>query len=164
MNKMELILHGWDSAYDKEDWYPPLKDALQGVTWEQANWRPRTGGPINTIWQNVLHLIFYKERFLKRLTGEEAEYPEGVSNDDTFGGAGADEEAWQATLAKLEEVQLAIRDQLAGLKKKDFDRRIPKTPIGLWANSLILHDAYHTGQIILLRKLQKSWPARRSFE
>ncbi|MGE7057310.1 DinB family protein, partial [Paenibacillus glucanolyticus] len=29
--------------------------------------------------------------------------------------------------------------------------------------SLITHDAYHTGQIIFLRKLQGSWPAKRSF-
>lgn len=163
VNKMELLLHGWDRAYGIEDWYPPLKDALQGVTWEQANWRPGQGAA-NTIWENVNHLIFYKERLLRRLTGEEKAYPPGIGNDDTFGGTGEDEDAWQATLAKLESVHAAIRGKLADMEKKDFDRKLPKTPFGLWVNSLNMHDAYHTGQIVLLRKMQESWPASRSFD
>jgi hypothetical protein len=36
-------------------------------------------------------------------------------------------------------------------------------PIGLTLTSIILHDAYHIGQIIQIRKLQGSWPANRSF-
>ncbi|RUS46276.1 DinB family protein [Cohnella sp. AR92] len=164
MNKMELLLHGWDSCYEREDWYPPLKDALNGVTWEQANWRPRYGGRINTIGETVSHLVFYKERLHLRLIGEETEYPEGVTNDDTFGAPVADEESWKDLVNRLEKVHSAIRELLAGMDKKDFERRIPKNPIGLWVNSLILHDAYHTGQIIQLRKMQRTWPASRSFE
>ncbi|THF81183.1 DinB family protein [Cohnella fermenti] len=163
MNKMELLLHGWDSCYDREDWYPPLKDALNGLTWEQAAWKPRTAR-VNTIWETVQHLIFYKMRLYLRLTGEESEYPEGISNDDTFGVPVQDEAAWQEALQRLDTVHQAIRALLEDMDKKDFERRIPTTPIGLWVNSLILHDAYHTGQIIQLRKMQKSWPAKRSFE
>ncbi|MBJ7929171.1 MULTISPECIES: hypothetical protein [Bacillus cereus group] len=29
--------------------------------------------------------------------------------------------------------------------------------------NILLHDAYHTGQIIQLRKLQGSWPTHRSY-
>ncbi|HDR8182963.1 TPA: hypothetical protein QC116_006303 [Bacillus thuringiensis] len=29
--------------------------------------------------------------------------------------------------------------------------------------NILLHDAYHTGQIVQLRKLQGSWPAHRSY-
>ena len=36
--------------------------------------------------------------------------------------------------------------------------------VGRWVNSLVLHDAYHTGQIMFIRKLQGSWPSRRSFD
>lgn len=59
MNKIELLLHGWDSCYEKEDWYPPLTDALNGLTAEQANWRPE-GEHVNTIAENLNHLIFIK--------------------------------------------------------------------------------------------------------
>jgi uncharacterized damage-inducible protein DinB len=163
VNKIELLLQGWDSCYEKEDWYPPLKDALNGLTIDQANWRPG-GEPINSIWETVHHLIFYKERLLKRLTGEEAEYPSGVTNDDTFVGATASEQDWRDTLLRLKAAHQGIRDAVAGWDDEQFERMIPNTVAGRWVFSLITHDAYHTGQIMLIRKLQGSWPSRRSFE
>jgi uncharacterized damage-inducible protein DinB len=163
MNKIDLLLREWDFCYDKEDWYPPLAHVLRGVTAAQASWRP-AGEAANTIWENVNHLTFYKERFLKRLKGEESEYPQGIGNDDTFVAKQQDEKAWQESVARLEAVHREIREVLAGLKEEDFDRPIPKNTIGLWASSLVMHDAYHTGQIVLIRKLQGSWPSRRSFE
>lgn len=163
MDRMTLLLHEWDICLNKEDWYPPLKDALQGVTVEQADWRPE-GQPVNTIWENVLHLIFYKERFLNRLTDKEAQYPAGLTNDDTFAVVSKEEFAWKDTIHRLETVHQEIRGILADLPEEDFDRRIPTSSIGLSATSLIMHDAYHTGQIIFIRKLQGSWPSKRYFE
>ncbi|MFD1956971.1 DinB family protein [Paenibacillus thailandensis] len=165
MNKMELIRHGWACAYEKEDWHPPLRDALNGVTAEQASWKPE-GEAVNSIWENVNHLIFYKERFLKRLTGEETpeSYPKDVTNDDTFAVPDPSEEAWAASVSRLAAVHGEIRSLLEKYDKKDFERQLPTHPLGTWAFSLIMHDSYHTGQIIQLRKLQGSWPSRRSFE
>jgi uncharacterized damage-inducible protein DinB len=163
MNRNELLLNGWDSCYEKEDWYSPLADALNGLTFEQANWRPE-GEHVNTIGETVNHLIFYKERLLKRLTGEESEYPPGLTNDDTFLGANETEEEWQRMLVRLKNVHQGIRDRIAAWDDAQFDNKIPTTPAGKWVHSLILHDAYHTGQILYIRKLQGSWVARRSFE
>lgn len=39
-----------------------------------------------------------------------------------------------------------------------------RTCAGEEVMSLILHDAYHTGQIVLVRKLQGSWPGTRRFD
>ena len=164
MKRIELLLEGWDFCYDKEDWAPPLRDALKGLTAEQANWRPE-GAAANTIWENVNHLVFYKERLLKRWTGEEAAYPSGLTNDDTFRVEEHDEAAWQQTLDRLESVQAGIRGKLAALSSEaELEEAIPGKDVEEWLHSLIRHDAYHTGAIILLRKLQGSWPARRSFE
>jgi uncharacterized damage-inducible protein DinB len=163
MNNVELLLHQWDRCYDgQEDWYPPLANALQDVTAEQANWRP-AGERVNTIWENVNHLIFYKERFLKRLNNEETDYPKGVTNDDTFAVTSTEESDWTATLSRLKSVHHSIREHIAAMKEEDFDRLVPKTSVGLWLSGLIMHDAYHTGQIIMLSKLQGSWPSHRSF-
>jgi hypothetical protein len=165
MNKIELLLTQWGYCYDDTewDWYPPLTQALKGLAAEQADWRPQ-GDAANTIWENVQHLIFYKERLLKRLTGEEAEYPPGLINDDTFTVTVKGERAWQETLSRLETVHNGIKEQIKSLREEDFERPIPKTPIGLWITNLALHDAYHTGQIMMVRKLQGSWPKRRVFE
>lgn len=164
MNKIELLLHGWDSCYEKEDWYPPLTDALQGLTAEQANWRPE-GEHVNTIAENLTHLIFYKERLLYRMTGEESDYPD-MTNDDTFAVASASAHDWEATLDRLQAVHQGIRDRIAQWEDNDFEYVYPNRSqsVGRWVNSLIMHDAYHTGQIVFIRKLQGSWPSHRSFE
>ncbi|MBP1964466.1 DinB family protein [Paenibacillus aceris] len=164
MNKIELLLHGWDSCYEKEDWYPPLTDALKGLTAEQANWRP-DGEHVNAIWENVHHLIFYKERLLNRMTAIESEYPD-LSNDDTFVVESASSKDWEETLARLQTVHRGIRDRMAKWEDNDFEHVYPNRTqsVGRWVNSLILHDAYHTGQIMFIRKMQGSWPSRRSFD
>ncbi|MCZ8523822.1 MULTISPECIES: DinB family protein [Paenibacillus] len=163
MNKTDLLLHGWDHCLDREDWYPPLRDVLKDLTEEEASWRPE-GAAANTIRENLEHLLFYKERLLKRLTGEETKNPEGVTNDDTFEPRGTEGGSWQTTFAKLQAVHASIRQELAVLSDEEWENRTPDKELDLWVKALTNHDAYHTGQIVLLRKLRGSWPARRSFE
>jgi hypothetical protein len=163
MNRIELLLQGWDFSYEKEDWYPPLLDALQGVTAAQADWCPE-GYSVNTIWENVHHLIFYKERLLFKWAGEEAGNPEGLTNDDTFAVKTKGDQAWEITLARLDYVNKGIHSRLADLKEEQLENAIPGRKLEEWAHSLIRHDAYHTGEIIMLRKMQGSWPSRRSFD
>ncbi|MFC5405892.1 DinB family protein [Cohnella soli] len=162
MNQQGLLI-GWDAAYDKEDWYPPLVDALKNVTAEQASWRPE-GGHVNTIWETLQHLVYYKERLLKRLTGEEQDYPSDVTNDDTFAIPAATEAEWQSSVDRACEVHLGLREKLAAMTDERLDMKLPHREVGLWLQQLIDHDAYHIGQIIFLRKLQRSWPERRAFE
>ncbi|MED4584595.1 DinB family protein [Brevibacillus choshinensis] len=163
MSRTELLLNNWQYTYEQEDWYPPLRDALSGVNAAQASWRP-DGEAANTIWENVSHLLYFKERLLHRLSG--TEFPLSAdSNDDTFAPAGGpdDEEAWQATKQRMENVHLHIREKLASLSEEELDQGLPTIPVSQSVMSIMLHDAFHTGQIIQLRKLQGSWPARRSF-
>ncbi|WJQ82742.1 DinB family protein [Brevibacillus brevis] len=164
MNRKELLLHGWECAYDKEDWYPPLKEVLSGVSAAEASWRP-VGEAANTIWENISHLLYYKERLLHRLLG--TEFPSSAeTNDDTFtpSGGPADEDAWQATLLRMESVHRHIHEQLSLLTDEELNQMATYTPIYQNVMSLVLHDAFHTGQIVQIRKLQGSWPARRSFD
>lgn len=161
MMKSELLRLNWEICYDKEDWFLPVAEAVSGVTAEQANWRP-DGGRANTIWETLNHLIYYKERLLKRWTGEETAYPKGVTNEDTFTVEATDEAAWEQTVRRSHDVHLAIRERIAGLKDEDWENAIPSRQLDTWLNSLAMHDAYHAGQIVLIRKLQGSWPAQRS--
>lgn len=164
MNRMELLLHELDITTETEDWYPPLHIALEGVTAVQASWRPQ-GEAGNTIWETANHLLYYKARLLKQLSGDYSQ-PAGITNDDTFAvhAAPDDEAAWQSTRDQLVAVHRELRAYLAELPEEAFDRLSPTHPLGLKVTSIVLHDACHTGQIIMLRKLQGSWPARRSFE
>jgi uncharacterized damage-inducible protein DinB len=160
MNRKNILLYGWDTAYDHEGWYPPLKDALMNVNHEQAQWKP-IGRASNTIWELVNHLLYYKERFLTRLDGTEFSGT-AENNDETF--LAADELTaadWKQAVGRLATVHAEIKKRLTALADNDFDKLLPDAPIGGQVLSLVTHDAYHTGQIVLIRKLQASWPESR---
>ncbi|KIL38237.1 hypothetical protein SD70_27825 [Gordoniibacillus kamchatkensis] len=146
-------------TFDQEDWFVPLRTAVEGVTAEQANWRP-AGEKANTIAEIVAHLNFYKSRLLQRLRGEEPNY-DGLSNDDTFK---PDEAGWQAAVAEMNRIHAELEETIGKLDDEALDRPLPKQALGLTLNSILLHDAHHGGQIVYIRKLQGSWPAARSFD
>jgi len=164
MNRMELALHELSLTFDKEGWFPPLREALNGLSAAQASWRP-SGEAANTIWETVTHMLFYKERLLQRIRGNEPAQP-AASNDDTFvvQAAPDDDEAWHQTVARAERIHRELTEALAQLTDGDFDRPLHANQLGLSLFDILMHDAFHTGQIVLLRKLQGSWPARRSFD
>ncbi len=164
MNRIEFLLHQLDHAYDKEGWFPPLEKVLTGVTAAQANWRA-TGEAANTIWETVNHLLYYKERDVGRLKGVETANTVST-NDDTFAGAGRsdDEDAWQTTVARVRAVHQELRELLAGQADEAFDRAVGNSTLGIIVSNLIMHDVNHTGQIVQIRKLQGSWPARTAYE
>lgn len=70
LKRIELILNLLDSTFDKESWYAPFRDAIAGLTAEQAAWKP-SGEATKTIWENVNHLTYYKERLTVNLEGRE---------------------------------------------------------------------------------------------
>jgi len=161
MQRKEILIHGWDFAYDIEGWYPPLKAALKDVDLKQAQWKP-DGTSSHTIGELVDHLLYYKKRFLFRLEQKDWTVIIG-SNDETFHTTQyATSEEWNNAVADLGSVHQNIRERLIRLEDEDLDSPLPKDPTGGQVLSLMMHDAYHTGQIILLRKLYGSWPAVRN--
>ncbi|WP_456288328.1 DinB family protein [Paenibacillus sp. AK002] len=154
MNMKELLLQNWDYAMDQEDWYPPILPALKEVTLEQALWKPE-GEAANSIWENVQHLLYYKQRLLGRLEGRPL-HNEGIGNDETFLIHDTNEEAWDTARNQLQEVHATLRQKFEAMTEAEIEES-PQRIL-----SLIMHDAYHTGQIVFIRKLQGSWPARRS--
>jgi uncharacterized damage-inducible protein DinB len=150
----ELLIEQLTACYDEDAWFVSARTALDGVTAEQAAWKPE--GVDNSIWENVNHLIFWNERWLQRYRGELNE-PQDVENKGTFK---SDETDWQATLNKLYSVIDEWRGKLA-----DIDEDKLSTPVNAaykepWWKPLAhqnIHNAYHIGQILLLRKLQGAW-------
>lgn len=159
-SKKDMLLAGWDQAMDKEGWFPPLGAALEGVTAEQALWKPQPSGA-NSIWGIVNHLIFCKNCMLNNLSGRENQYP--ATNDATFEPSGSTEAEWQAAKGELKRLHAAVRERLAAMDDLELDHPSPAAPAGGQAFNQIMHDAYHTGQILMLRKQQGSWPASRGF-
>ena len=153
MNR-EILVEQFDACYDENNWFVSLRTVLDGVTQDQAAWKPE--GLDNSIWNTVNHVIFWTERWLQRYRGELNE-PQDVDNDTTFQ---SDETDWNATLTKLDSVMIEWRDKLGKIDDAKLESPVNDQYQAPWRSPLAqqnIHNAYHIGQILLLRKLQRSW-------
>ncbi|GAB2724373.1 DinB family protein [Paenibacillus thermoaerophilus] len=159
-SRIDLLLLQRDHSWEKEEWFPPLSVALEGVSAREASWKPPGGG--NTIRQIVRHINYYNERLLDRLAGKSPKYDN--SNDATFGEPGEDEDesGWRATLEQTRRIAEELRKAMAALSDDDLDNTLSSATIGEQLALWMTHDAYHTGQIVLIRKQQGTWPANRA--
>jgi uncharacterized damage-inducible protein DinB len=150
----DVLIEQFTACYDKNVWFVSLKTVLDGVTAEQAAWKPE--GADNSIWETINHIIFWNERWLQRYRGELNE-PQDVDNDTTFD---SNETDWQATLDKLDAVMDEWRAKLEAITDEKLESPVNAERRAPWRSPLAhqnIHNAYHIGQILLLRKLQGSW-------
>ncbi len=158
--RVELLGQMREFAWNREGWFVPLEEALRGLTAREAAWQPPGGGL--TIWQTLRDLNYWNAYMLRQITGAPPDAPD-LENEETFGPPGNpdDEDGWQAEIARARQLAGELRAALANLSESELDR--PLADMGTAAASLgawLMHDAYHTGQIILLRRLQGAWPPR----
>ncbi|MNP64550.1 hypothetical protein D3C76_1600540 [compost metagenome] len=95
------------------------------------------------------------------MQGKEPTLPAVDSNEYTFGNPGdaTDAAGWNTLLQGTTRLAQQLRDQLAALQESDLEAAYLDSE-EKWAHELarwVLHDAYHAGQIVLLRRQQGSW-------
>ena len=156
MNRIDLLVRMLDTTYDKESWYAPFKASIEGLTAEQASWRP-SGEATKTIWENVNHLTYYKERLTAQLEGRE--WNRTLDGNETFylTEQQNDDREWRAVVERVETAHRLLREALSGMTIEELQQNALEEKL----LEIMLHDAYHTGQIIQLRKMQGSWPSQR---
>ena len=141
-----ILVNQLKTTHDKQEWFVPVKIALEGVTAEQAVWNDDSGN--HSIGQLAHHLLFWNERVLVKLKGEQ-QAPFDGSNEKTFDSF--NKAQWEQTVKRLSEVLQEFESMI-----QNGDEDFLKT----WAETIAnisTHNAYHTGQIIFVRKLQGSW-------
>ncbi|MDX8342170.1 DinB family protein [Rossellomorea sp. YZS02] len=143
MNRKTLLLRMLDTTYDQESWYAPFKPAIEGLTAVQACWRP-DGEATKTIWENVNHLIYYKERLTAKLEGREWTNP--LDGNDTFYLTEQvnDDKEWRAIVERVETAHQGFREALS----QTTEAKIEEDSLEEKLLDIMLHDAYHTGQIM----------------
>ncbi|MBY6035982.1 DinB family protein [Fictibacillus nanhaiensis] len=156
MERTNFLIEVLDSTFDKESWYAPFKHAVEGLTAEQAMWKP-AGETTKNIWENVNHLIYYKERLTANL--EDREWTHHLDGDQTFYliQPSSDEKEWKDVVERANNAQRNLRQTLSTLSDRELDQNLLDRKL----LDIMLHDAYHTGQIMQLRKMQGSWPSTR---
>lgn len=152
--ELRMLLRMLDVCYEKKAWHGPnLRGAIRGLDVRAAAWRPGPGR--HSIREIVVHAAYWKYAVRRRLLGEKrGSFPLKGSNWFPIPGTGT-EAAWRANVALLDAMHRAMRQAVSSLSAS----ALRATPAGssLSRGELIAgaaaHDAYHTGQIQLLKRL-----------
>src|SRR5688572_21118696 len=99
MSTKSILLGQLSASFDKDGWFVATKNAIAGVTAEQADWKPE--GADNSIREIINHLNYYNNAYLQRFKGIDYEYTL-PDNDATFDeGVG---ESWEAEVARFDAI------------------------------------------------------------
>jgi uncharacterized damage-inducible protein DinB len=155
MSTKQTLLQQFDACFKTNGWFVAVKNAIAGLTAEQAAWKPE--GSNNSIWELLAHMNYYNNAYLERFQGREFEYKIS-DNDETFTQS-ASEEDWRAEAVRFDEIMNGWRSQIDAADEAKFDETVPNkdSPWSELIANINAHTAHHGGQIVLLRKLQGSW-------
>jgi len=149
MTELQKITQLFSDLQKGECWIGlNLKDALTGINAETALYRRNENG--NNIWQLVNHLIYWRKTVMIRLNGKE-EIP---TMPDFYFPEERNEKLWQETVIEFEAVSALLLDAIKAFDETKLNIASPKE--GQTYYQLLMgclqHDAYHMGQIVLLKK------------
>jgi uncharacterized damage-inducible protein DinB len=134
---------------------PSLAEALEGLDQAGAGRRPLAGA--HSIAEIVGHAAFWIEVASRRLEGEAVA---AVSAEEDWPPAPGSEGEWRQRLADLDAAHRRLHAKVLALDDGDLDGAVAgcdPTVRGLLLG-ILQHNAYHGGQIAVLRKAE---PARR---
>lgn len=155
----EVLLDQLGACHNDPSWFPTILEALQGLTLEQAVWRENEN--THSIWEIVQHLTFWNKRWLERFKNE-GSYLKS-DNESTFNIEQIEitEHRWKLAVDELDSVLSQWRSVLDNYSESKVESEIPNFSVVApwWAaiSNLNIHNAYHIGQIIYIRKLSNNW-------
>lgn len=141
----ELLIDGWGE-------FTPATRALEGLTPEQAFAKPENVP--HSVAEIVAHMLFWQKRLLKAIkTGKSVAAVESAA----VGWPKVKKSDWprvkEAYLKGLEQSRAMAKDPelLNRMHGENYT-------VGFRLVSHLGHDAYHLGQIVLIRRLFGAWP------
>ena len=137
---------------------PAIKEALDGVTALQAAARPIAGA--HSIWEIVLHMTAWAEEVGRRLSENarplngEADWPPHTESTG---------KAWEDARSRLTTAHQSLRHAIREFPPTRLqepvtgtDNNGPPDSFYVMLHGLAQHDAYHTGQIAILKRSLES--------
>jgi hypothetical protein len=134
-----------DWAFDKASWHGPnLASSVRGLRADDA---ARSLRGRKSIWQQLLHAAYWKQRVLNKLAGTQP-FPRKGSNWPLLPDQ-VTQAAWRRDLELLRDIHCRFRAAVVSLQKHGaVDDKLRRLIVGG-----AFHDVYHAGQIRLLRKM-----------
>ncbi|RWZ58117.1 hypothetical protein EQV77_10055 [Halobacillus fulvus] len=146
MTVRNLLLEQLAAVYDENSWFVCYNVAIEALTDYEVHTRTDEGQE-NTIAEIINHLYFYNSRYLSRFRGEEVKtYPSYYNTFQCHEGM-----KWSETSHQVQETFEGFRQSIRYCSDEKLVR---------WCEALThiwLHNAYHIGQIVHIRKQFGSW-------
>jgi len=145
-----VLLEQFRDTWVDQDWFVPVMKALDGVTAKQAAWKPADSA--HSIGELAYHIWYWNREQLDKFNGRKPA-PYSGDNNETF--TAFTEDAWQKVVTQLNDV---MKGWETAIKTAD------EAKLRTWASvidHLNTHIAYHTGQIMYVRKLQGIWDSNK---
>ena len=129
---------------------PALMDLVGDVTAEHAAARPIAGA--HTIWELVLHLAAWAE--IVRLRIADPATPEVTPEQDWPAITETSAEAWRAAVERLKDAHTDLALDVSQLDETRLQQRVTGRDYAalVMLHGVVEHDAYHGGQIALLKR------------
>ena len=151
MSRGQRVADAIERSVSGPMWHgPALADLLSDINPEQASARPLPGA--HSIWELVLHITAWAEIVRQRLSGRatddappEVDWP---PVRDTSG------DAWRAAVERLKDAHRELATDVAKLDDSSLIGRVAGKDhsVLVMLHGLVEHDAYHGGQIAMLKK------------
>jgi uncharacterized damage-inducible protein DinB len=147
-SEIQKIIDILSHTYEKNAWHGhSVKETLSDVSIDQIHHRIGNG---NSIIELVAHMTAWRNFVIEKLKGndsfdvtDELNFPKGKD--------------WQLVLNELDKSQSDLISALEKTPNEKLQEVVPgrKYKFFTMIHGIIHHDLYHTGQIVLLKKLQK---------
>ena len=154
-----LLLENLQPRTQRGAWHggPTAAGSLRGVSGKQAVWSPAPGR--KSIWALTLHIAYWKYAVRRRLEGGEGErFPRSPANWPLVPPT-PDARAWKADIDLLRTEHDLLVSTVSAIAVSDYSKRVSggkRWSFGELIVGIAQHDAYHTGQIQMLKRLWKS--------
>jgi uncharacterized damage-inducible protein DinB len=148
--ELERIEEQLRRSFEGEAWHgPSVRDALDGVTAEEALQHPIAGA--HSIWELVLHLAGTYSLVLRRLNGDATDL---APDEDWPSVDSASPAKWAAALDVLRSLNQQLRAAVRSFNRDALDQLMGNRKYSAYTQfiGVTQHDLYHAGQIVLLRR------------
>jgi uncharacterized damage-inducible protein DinB len=156
--RIRFLLQVLEQAFTAKGWQgATLSQAVRGVSPRQALWRPGPGR--HNIWELVLHTAYWKHVVRQRVSGrdgEPARFPRSPRNYPALP-ARPDRAAWRDDVALMKREHALMLAVVRRLSPARLEARLgaARWNVAEQLHGVAAHDLYHTGQIQLLKALQR---------
>ena len=138
--------------YNGDPWIDnTIAGELKSLTAEQA---VKKFGGLNSIWQITSHMISWRNALIARVMDSPLPHPDNNFIEEI---RDTSSKEWKDTLRKFARSQKDIISFLKTQEDMLLEKVSPASGYSYFelVNAILIHDSYHLGQIVLIKKLLK---------